>query len=201
MAISLPPRTFPARPRLPLAGFACAALAVLIAWLAAAPDPMVKGFIGRGLDALGVEAPALRHWVLDSPKLGHAFFFGALALALLLALPGRPHTAALAAFGLGAFLEAAQLFTETRTARLGDLLYNGAGVGAAYILFAVRAIRQEENQSPKLEIRNETDYLEAWIADDDLAADLAELGIRLDRDRTAGRAAGTAHDEGYARSA
>jgi VanZ family protein len=145
-------------PRIPAAGLACAGLAVVIAFLAAAPDPMVKAGLGRALDLLGVEAPGVRHWVLHASKVGHGVLFGALAFGLMLASPSRPHTAAFSAFALGAFLELAQLFMATRSARLGDLLYNAAGIGAAFLIFAVITLRREETRTPKSETRTEAEY-------------------------------------------
>jgi VanZ family protein len=155
----------PALPLVPSVGLLCIGLAALIAFLAAAPDPMVRGGLTRALDLFGVEAPGVRDWVLNSAKLGHAVFFGLLAFGLMLAIPTRPHTAALTAFALGAFLEFTQLFMDTRTARLGDLIYNAAGIGAAFLVFSVVTIRREETRNPKSETRMEAEY--AYLDDEE----------------------------------
>ena len=119
----------------PLAVCVCAGMAVIIALLCCAPDPMVKDWGIDLLMALEVEAPLVWFLVLDSPDLWHVFVFGMLTLGLLITVPGRPHLCVNTAMLLGVFLEAAQLFVPSRTAGFGDLLYNLAGVSLAFFLF------------------------------------------------------------------
>jgi hypothetical protein len=119
----------------PLAVCMCAGMAVIIALLCCAPDPMVKDWGIGLLLALEVEAPVVWLLVLDSPDLWHVAVFAALTLGLLVTIPGRPHLCVNTAMLLGVFLEAAQMFVPGRTAGFIDLLYNLAGASLAFFLF------------------------------------------------------------------
>lgn len=121
----------------PLAVFMCAGMAVIIALLCCAPDPMVKDWGVNLLLALEVESPLVWFLVLDSPDFWHVFVFAALTLGLLIAIPGRPHLCVNTAMLLGVFLEAAQVFVPSRTAGFSDLLYNLAGASSAYLGLSV----------------------------------------------------------------
>ena len=140
----------------PLAVCMCAGMAVIIALLCCAPDPMVKDWGVNLLLALEVEAPLVWFLVLDSPDLWHVLVFAALTLGLLITIPGRPHLCVNTAMLLGVFLEAAQVFVPSRTAGFGDLLYNLAGASGAYLgLSALRwMFKRTGGSSPaKLEKR------------------------------------------------
>jgi hypothetical protein len=69
-----------------------------------------------------------------SDKAAHAIAFGGLVAVSFLAFPRmRRNDLAVAAVMLGASVEVAQLFTADRSASIGDLLADTAGVGVVYL--------------------------------------------------------------------
>lgn len=92
----------------------------LIFFLSAQPD------LGTGIEG----------WDVVLRKLGHMAVFGALFLALLYALPGRPATAAAIAVLYAISDEWHQTFTGGRHGSPVDVLIDGVGVGAAWLLAA-----------------------------------------------------------------
>ncbi len=92
-----------------------------------------------------------------SDKAAHAIAFGALVAVSFLAFPRmRRNDLAIAAIMLGASVEVAQLFTADRSASIGDLLADTAGVSIIYLashieIFApwrVSAARRPSPTSP-----------------------------------------------------
>lgn len=94
----------------------------LIFVLSAQPD------LGTGIEG----------WDLVLRKLGHMVVFGALFLALLYALPGRPASAAAIAVLYAISDEWHQTFTEGRHGSPVDVLIDSAGIALAW-LAATRA--------------------------------------------------------------
>lgn len=94
----------------------------LIFFLSAQPD------LGTGI----------KGWDTLLRKLGHMGVFGALFLALLYALPGRPREAAAIAVLYAISDEWHQTFTEGRHGSPVDVLIDSVGIGAAW-LAATRA--------------------------------------------------------------
>lgn len=77
-----------------------------------------------------------------SDKAAHAIAFGALVAVSFLAFPRmRRNDLAIAAIMLGASVEVAQLFTADRSASIGDLLADTAGVSIIYLASHIENLR------------------------------------------------------------
>lgn len=77
-----------------------------------------------------------------SDKAAHALAFGGLLAVSFLAFPRmRRNDLAVAAILLGASVEVAQLFTADRSASIGDLLADTAGVGVIYLASHIENLR------------------------------------------------------------
>lgn len=77
-----------------------------------------------------------------SDKSAHAIAFGALVAVSFLAFPRmRRNDLAIAAVMLGASVEVAQLFTADRSASIGDLLADTAGVSIVYLASHIENLR------------------------------------------------------------
>lgn len=77
-----------------------------------------------------------------SDKAAHALCFGGLVAVSFLAFPRmRRNDLAVAAILLGASVEVAQLFTADRSASIGDLLADTAGVAVVYLASHIENLR------------------------------------------------------------
>lgn len=82
-----------------------------------------------------------------SDKAAHALAFGGLLAVSFVAFPRmRRNDLAVAAILLGASVEAAQLFTADRSASIGDLLADTAGVAVIYLASHIEGLRAMARQ-------------------------------------------------------
>jgi hypothetical protein len=136
----------------PLAGVISLIVGGLILLLSCLPDPEVVKWGNHLFDAMGWGNPDIRQWIFNSPKLGHVFFYGGLAFALMQVFPSKRIVAVLITLVFGAVLEFLQQYVPTRSVNASDLLYNVAGICVALLVF------EGTRHLPKLKA-NETSHL------------------------------------------
>ena len=106
-------------------------LMVMVA-LSCASEATVDQWGQTLLKGLGGDYPAVRQWVMNSPRLWHVALYSLLTFGLMLILDEPKWRGPLLALAAAALLETAQMFIPSRQAGLVDFIFSAAGVAGMF---------------------------------------------------------------------